>query len=299
MTVATHARLEPLRLKAHGLNFHAVAAGPPDGPLVLMLHGFPEGGFAWRHQMGPRAEAGLRVVAPDLRGYGFSDKPEGRVAYTLDTLAGDVLGLADALAGDRRSRRFHVVGHDWGGVLAWHLAASAPERLNRVAILNAPHPDTLGPHALAHPLQALRSSYVGLFQLPWLPEALLAAGNFSALTTSLRTSARPGTFADSELESYREGWRQPGALRGMLAWYRALPLQATTAARRPTRRIKVPVQVIWGDRDPFLDAGLAERGAACCDGPVEVLHLPQAGHWLHHEEQEAVSLALVAFLTGT
>src|SRR5947209_7555878 len=137
----------PVWLATNGLRCHAVAAGPADGRLVILLHGFPEFWFGWRHQIGPLAEAGLRVIAPDQRGYNLSDKPSGTSAYRLDTLADDVLALADALGRER----FSVVGHDWGAVVAWHLAARNPERIARAVVLNGPHPATLWPYARGHP----------------------------------------------------------------------------------------------------------------------------------------------------
>ena len=136
---------ENLRLVSNGLEFHAVSAGPADGPLVVLLHGFPEFSYGWRRQIPALAEAGLRVVAPDQRGYNRSSKPAGIAAYTLDVLANDAFGLADALGRER----FAVVGHDWGGVVAWHLATRNPERVTRAAILNAPHPATLRRYARA------------------------------------------------------------------------------------------------------------------------------------------------------
>src|SRR5687768_9879381 len=160
-------RLERLEFDIRGVRIHAVAAGPADAPLVILLHGFPEFWYGWRHQIGPLAAVGLRVLAPDLRGYNLSSKPAGIAAYALDALADDVLGLADALG----RRRFAVVGHDWGGALAWHLAGRDPERIERAAILNAPHPGTMRDYARAHPSQMAKSWYVAFFQLPALPEA--------------------------------------------------------------------------------------------------------------------------------
>ncbi len=157
--------IETIRLKVNGVDLHAAAAGPADGPLVVLLHGFPEFWYGWRHQIGPLAAAGLRVLAPDQRGYGLSDKPTGRLAYRLDTLADDVLGLADALGRER----FAVVGHDWGGALAWHLAARNPERIERAAVLNGPHPATVWGHTLASPSQAVKGWYVAFFQMPMVP----------------------------------------------------------------------------------------------------------------------------------
>jgi pimeloyl-ACP methyl ester carboxylesterase len=280
---------ENLRVAVNGIELHAVAAGPADGKLAILLHGFPEFSYGWRHQIPALAAAGLRIVAPDQRGYNRSDKPAGISAYKLDTLADDVLGLADALG----RHHFAVVGHDWGGVVAWHLATRNPERIARAAILNAPHPATLWSYARSHPSQALKSWYVGLFRLPVIPEQALRAGGFWGLRRALRTS-RPGTFTGEDLRRYGEAWAQPGALTAMLNWYRALRLSASST---PAARIRVPVRVIWGDRDAFLDSGLAEAGAALCDD-AEVIHLPEASHWLHHEEPDRVNRLLAEFLVG-
>ena len=279
---------ESLRLATNGIELAALAAGPAGGPLVLLLHGFPEFSYGWRHQIPALAEAGLRVVVPDQRGYNRSDKPRGIAAYSLDALADDVLGLADALGCDRIA----VVGHDWGGVVAWHLAARNPERVTRAAILNAPHPATLRRYARAHPRQALKSWYVAFFQLPSLPERALSASGFWVLRRVLRRTSRAGTFSGEDFRHYREAWAEPGALTAMLNWYRALRLRPASAA---PGRIRAPVRVIWGDRDAFLDRGLAEAGAALCD-QGEIFHLPEATHWLQHEEPAAVNRLLIDFL---
>ena len=198
-----------------------------------------------------------------------------------------MLGLAGALGHER----FAVVGHDWGAVLAWHLAARNPERVERAAVLNGPHLPTLRPHLRDHPIQAARSWYVGFFQIPVLPELVLCAAGFAALRGAMTATARPGTFAAAELAHYRAAWAQPGALTAMLNWYRALPRDAGAV-----RRIRVPVRVIWGDRDVALDRGLAEAGLAQCERE-EVFHLPEATHWVQHEEPEQVNRLLVDFLS--
>lgn len=278
---------ETLRLSTNGIELAAVAAGPFDGPLVILLHGFPEFSYGWRRQIPAIAAVGLRVVAPDQRGYNRSDKPAGLASYTLDILADDVLGLADALGRDR----FAVVGHDWGGVVAWHLAARNPQRVTRAAILNAPHPATLRRYARRHPSQALKSWYVAFFQLSLLPERALGAGGFWTLRRVLRRTSRPGTFAGDDFRRYREAWAEPGALTAMLNWYRALRQRP---ASPPAARIRVPVRVIWGDRDAFLDRGLAEAGIALCD-QAEIFHLPEATHWVQHEDADEVNRLLLEF----
>ena len=237
---------------------------------------------------GPLAGAGLRVVVPDQRGYNTSDKPEGIANYRTSRLAGDVVALADALG----IGRFGLVGHDWGGVVAWTAAALHPERVARLAVLNAPHPDTLAAYALGHPTQILRSSYVGAFQLPRLPEMLLAAADHRALRRALVGSSRPGTFSAGDLARYAQAWRQPGALTAMLGWYRALRL----GGRPVLPRIAPDTLVVWGVQDRFLERGLAEAAAARCRSARVDRH--QAAHWVQAEEAEAVNAALIAFLCG-
>ena len=280
--------VEGLRLRTNGVELDAVAAGLPEGRLVILLHGFPEFWYGWRRQIAPLAAAGLRVLVPDQRGYNRSSKPPGRRSYALDTLADDVLGLASALGRER----FAVVGHDWGGVVAWHLAARNPERIERAAILNAPHPATLQRYMRAHPGQAARSWYAGFFQAPLLPEMVLGAGGFAGLRRALDATARPGTFTEEDAGRYRAAWAQPGALTAMLNWYRALPAGAGSVR---SKRIQAPVRVIWGDRDAYLESGLAEAGLALCDRG-EVFHLGNATHWVQHDEPERVSQLLVEFL---
>lgn len=280
---------EALRLRTNGVALGAVAAGPADGKLVILLHGFPDFWWGWRRQIGPLAAAGLQVLAPDQRGYNLSDKPEGRAAYRLDALADDVLGLASVL--DRE--RFAVVGHDWGAVVAWHLAARHPERIERAAVLNGPHPATMRDYARAHLGQVAKSWYVGFFQAPALPELALAAGDYALPRRALDATARPGTALTAEdAGRYRAAWAQPGALTAMLNWYRALPLGP---GRASAGRVSVPVRMIWGDRDAYLERGLVEAALALCDRG-EAFHLPEATHWVQHDEPDQVNQLLIEFL---
>lgn len=272
------------------IRLHTVEAGPADGPVVVLLHGFPEYSYGWRHQIGPLVEAGYRVVAPDGRGYGRSAKPDGIDAYRMDELVGDVLALADALG----SRRIRLVGHDWGGIVAWTVAARHPERVERLAILNAPHPDAMRPFLFRHPGQLLRSWYVGLFQLPGVAERILSARNHAALASALTRTSRPGTFGPAELDGYRAAWRRPGALTGMLNWYRALIRRPSG----PVGRVTAPVRILWGRRDGALLPGLAEASLAFCERGT-LRPFDDATHWLQHEEADAVSAELIAFLAGS
>ncbi len=285
LPVATTSARRPV----NGVALHVVEAGPEAGPLVILLHGFPEFWWGWRKQIGPLAEAGCRVIVPDQRGYNLSDKPGGVRAYHLDSLAADVVGLADAYG--RRS--FRLVGHDWGGLVAWWTATRHPDRVERLVVLNAPHPDVAGPYIRSHPSQMRRSAYVAYFQLPLLPEWSLRRHGFSALRRALRGSSRSGTFSDADLEVYASAWAQPDALTAMLNWYRALRHRPEAAGAR----IASPTLLIWGERDDFLEKGLAEASLMLCDR-AEAVWFENATHWVHLEEAEAVNERLVRFLAG-
>ncbi|MBM6579794.1 alpha/beta hydrolase [Microvirga sp. BT689] len=287
MTRSLNPQSPGIRYQVNGIALHCIEAGPEDGPLVILLHGFPEFWWGWRYQIGPLAEAGFRVLVPDQRGYNLSGKPEARRAYDLDTLAEDVVGLADALS----RQTFSLVGHDWGGLAAWWTASRHPDRVSKLGILNAPHPSVAGAYMRAHPSQMMRSLYVGFFQIPFLPETMLAADGYRSLKDALRRTSRPGTFSDEDIAHYEKAWSQPGALTAMLNWYRALPFKP--AMKDAT--VRPPTLVIWGSKDRFLEKGLAEASVALCE-KGSVRWIENATHWVQHEEPEAVNAALVDFL---
>jgi len=273
--------------RVNGVHLHHVEAGPDDAPLVILLHGFPDFWWGWRRQMGPLASSGFRVLAPDQRGYNLSGKPISYRAYDLDTLASDVIGLADAYG----SSKVRFVGHDFGGLVAWWAAIRHPERVERLAVINAPHPQIFESYARRHPTQMMRSSYAGFFQLPWLPEAILSVGNYAAMRQALTASSRANVFSRSDLERYERAWAEPGAVKAMLDWYRALRLKP----HLENARVTVPTLVIWGLQDRFLEKGLADESLALCDH-AQFLGFENASHWVHLEEADAVNEALVGFL---
>ena len=271
-----------------GVTLRGESAGPADGPPTLLLHGFPESRLGWRLQFGPLAAAGLRVAAPDQRGYGDSDKPRPVSAYRVERLVADALAVIDALGTDRA----RVVGHDWGALVAWCLAAWHPERVERLAVLNVPHPDVMRRRVMRDPRQMLRSWYALTFQLPWLPEAVSAAGNGRLPASMMRGSSRPGTFEEADLDRYREVWSRPGAWRAMIHWYRAVMRHPP---RLPDTPVEPPTLVLWGSGDRFLREVMAEESVARCrDG--RLLRFPDCTHWLQHEEPEQVNAALLDFL---
>ena len=289
MTTTEAPTTESRTIAANGLSLHARVAGPVDGPLLLLLHGFPETSHGWRHQVAPLADAGFRVVAPDQRGVGLSSKPGGVASYRLDVLAADVVALVRALGRERAQ----VVGHDWGGSVAWYLAEHHADVVERVAILDAPHPAVFATYLMRHPSQVGKSWYMAFFQLPWLPEALLQARDFEWLAQALTTTSRPGAFSAADIAIYRRAWAEPGALTAMLNAYRALG-QGTRLPRRPGP-VTIPVRLLWGDRDAALEPGLADASMAHCSAG-ELFHFPEATHWLQHEEPERVNALLLEFL---
>lgn len=269
------------------LKLHCAEAGPEGGEPVILLHGFPEFWWSWRKQIPALSGAGFRVVAPDMRGYGNSGCPEGVSAYQLDRLVKDVIALADALG----FQTFALVGHDWGGIVAWAVAARHPERLRKLVILNAPHLDTMSEIIRRRPQQLLRSSYVGFFQLPGVPELVLGRKNFEALGKALTGSSRRGTFTDEDLAHYKRQWALPGRLTSMLNYYRAL----VRRRHEPLGPITLPVRMLWGRRDQALHHDLAVASIARCPNG-ELLTHDRATHWIHLEEPEWVSGQIVDFL---
>jgi pimeloyl-ACP methyl ester carboxylesterase len=274
--------------EANGLRFHYAAIGEIGAPLVLLLHGFPECWYEWAGIM-PRlaVEGGFRVVAPDMRGYNLSDRPTGIHNYTLDKLASDVPGLIRALGYSRA----HVVAHDWGGGVAWQAAVDYPEAIERLVVINAPHPDRYAEVVRSNPKQLLRSYYIFLFQIPLIAEAIVRL----SLRYSLRSSTRlPDTFSDEALDVYENAISQPGAATAMLNYYRA-------AIRRPPtvythgRQITRPTLLIWGMQDfalvPELAAGL-ERWVPNLS--VETVH--DASHWVPEEHPGLVVDSVLRFL---
>lgn len=277
------------RVRTNGVTLHVAEAGPDDGPLLILLHGFPEFWYGWRHQIGPLADAGFHVIVPDQRGYNLSDKPKGAAAYTLDTLAGDVMGLADHYRADR----FHLAGHDWGAAVGWWCAQNFPERVRRFVAVSAPHP-AVWRWAMDHdPEQKKKSRYVKLFALPWLPEALLRARNFSGPAGGICATARPGTVTDEDLVQYRKAWAQPGALTGGLNWYRALlKMQVAPVS---SYRVRVPTLMMWGRRDSYGTAKMAEESIGLCDRG-RLTQFDEATHWLPADEPQRVAEAILDFL---
>ena len=276
------------RLRANGIELHVAEAGAADGPLLVLLHGFPEFWFAWRDYMPALAELGFHVVAPDQRGYNLSDKPRGIGAYALDLLADDIAELTVSLGYDS----FQVVGHDWGGSVAWSLASSHPSRLQRMVVLNAPHPAVWVRAMTDDPDQRRKSGYVRFLQIPFVPEATLRLGGYDGLAKSFAT-ARGEAFTAETMQAYHRAWRMPGALTATLNYYRALLRKPMTMPAPGS--LSPPCLILWGDDDPYGVRNLAEKSAALC-AKAEIVHLPGVGHWIIHDARETVLAHLQRFL---
>lgn len=257
---------------------------------VILLHGFPQNWITWRHQMPALVNAGFSAWAPELRGYGRSDRPERRQAYHLRHLVADVAAVVRATG----QPRAHIVGHDWGGIIAWSFAGQYPELLRTLTILNAPHMKLYRRETLRL-RQLFKSWYVALFQLSWLPERILSFNDFTVMRGMFSSFARPGTFSEEEVEAYVLPFRKPGALTAALNYYRAnLRHGAMQIANDAVSN--VPTQVIWGERDPALSIHLLD-GLDEVAANVNVKRLPNSGHWVLNESPDEVNEALVGFLS--
>jgi pimeloyl-ACP methyl ester carboxylesterase len=260
-----------------GLTFRLHDWGPIDGRPVIALHGFPQTSTSWAAVAARLGAGGVRVLAPDQRGYSPGARPPEVAAYRGDRLAGDVLALADAAGLDR----FDLLGHDWGGAVAWHLAAWHSDRVRTLSVASTPHPTALL-EALRGP-QALRSSYMLLFQLPWLPEALLG-GPLGARW--MAASGAPDPAAMKRLLSDR------ATARGALNWYRALRLRGIPS----TGRVSVPTLYVWSDHDVALDRRPAERTRDFVDGDFTFVELTGVSHWIPDERPDELAEAVLAHL---
>lgn len=295
--------------RVNGVSLHYVTVAPnsdavdnPTGvaPLVVLLHGFPEFWYSWRHQLDAIAAAGYRVVAPDMRGYNRSSAPAGVDSYRPAELVADVRGLIE----HRGAPQATVVGHDWGGLVGWELAIRDPDVVRQLVVLNSPHPDLFRQRLLRSPEQLLRSWYVFATQLPWLPERLLAADDFGLLTSAFEETTVPDAFTDADIERYREAMARSESLSGPLHYYRAMAretltreLRALVGGSRRDGTVEVPTLVLWGEQDPALGVELLD-GLDEWVPSLTVRRYPEASHWVQAERPADVTEQLLAFADG-
>ncbi len=265
------------------VELHVVLAGPIDGPPVVLLHGFPEFWYAWRGPMAVLARAGFRVIVPDQRGYNRSAKPPGVASYRRDRLAADVAGLIEGLGYESAG----LVGHDWGGGIAWETVLDYPERVRRLVVLDTPHPRAWeGFESSEDTVNWFRS----FIQLPRIPEWSARVGNWRMLTNALRTTSRDGTFPDPVMDQFRTAWDREGAFRTMAHWYRA--------PERPPRdaddRVAVPTLVLLAPDDVYIPGDVSRRSELFLDAG-RLVELDTGSHWVIQEDPERIGALLVDF----
>lgn len=274
-------------ITTNGIRMHYVTQGT--GPLVVLLHGFPEFWYSWRYQIPFLAEHGYTVVAPDLRGYNDTDKP--RTGYDVATLTRDIAGLVKGLGQEKAI----IVGHDWGGALAWVFAASYPQVTDRLIVMNAPHPAAMMREFRT--LSQLRKSwYIFFFQIPWLPEYMLLRNNANEIGRMLRGAAiQKSVFPREVTAKFQQAMSKPGAMTAALNYYRQLFRRLPASSRDPRARVTAPTLLIWGEQDIALGIELT-TGLEQWVGDLEIKRIPDSGHWVQQEQPEKVNQFMLDFL---
>ena len=266
----------------NGIRMHYVTAGR--GEPVIFVHGFPESWYSWRHQIAALAPH-YRVIAPDLRGY---NETENAGPYDTGTLQDDLLALIETTGGGP----VHLVGHDWGGAIAWLVAMNRPDVLRTLTVCNLPHP-VLFARGVRRPRQMLRSWYIAFFQLPWLPERIMALRNYQLLARGIIRQCQPGTFTREDIKTFLAGWRRQG-LNGGINWYRAV-VRNPQPLPNPVPRVTTPTLLLWGEDDRFLGKELTYGTDAYVD-QLSTVYLPGVSHWVQQEAPDEVNAALLNHL---
>ncbi|WP_262696081.1 alpha/beta fold hydrolase [Kordiimonas aquimaris] len=276
--------LESRMVSVGDVSLHVVMAGPADGNPVILLHGYPEFWYAWRGPMTVLARAGFRVIVPDQRGYNKSDKPSDVDAYNLDKLAGDVVGLADALGYQKVS----LAGHDFGGQVSWWTVLLHPDRIAKFAIINKPHPYASKGYIAE---EESISWYRTFLKIPGLPGYVGRLGNWGLLVKNLRGTSMPNTFSDADMDQYRAAWDNDGAIHSMGAWYRA---NSDFDMNVGEARVRVPTLSIIAPDDAFSPISLARHSAKFLENG-QVKELSEGTHWIIQEQPELIGNILVQF----
>ena len=274
----------------NGIRMHYVTQG--EGELIVLLHGFPEFWYSWRHQI-PSLARRFRVVVPDLRGYNDSDKPDS--GYDLDTLTEDVRGLLEALG----ERTAIVVAHDWGGAIAWHWAQQFPDQIRKLVVLNSPHPACFRRELLSNVDQLRRSWYMFLMQMPLLPEWLVQLNLGNVVKQVFQdTAIRKGAFSKADLAVYREALSTPNVLTSAMNYYRQLFhwRQVQNWIANPIRQIKTPTMLIWGEEDFALSSKLTDNMESFFTRKLRMEFIQDCGHWTQQEAPHTVNRLLMDFL---
>jgi pimeloyl-ACP methyl ester carboxylesterase len=281
-------------VQANGLRFRTIVDGPPGGELVILLHGFPEGAESWTRQVDGLAKAGALAVAPDMRGYGMTDAPEGVEHYAVEKLIEDVAAIIAAFG---RSEA-HIAGHDWGAVVAWFFAGAHPEMTRSLTVLSVGHPAAIAEAGWKDEDQRKRSRYIGLFMLQGKAEQVLANDDYGGLRGFFALPPNPHAVPRSVVDSYVRSMSRPGRLTAGLNYYRANFSDPPAWAERAGQlKVTAPTVLMWGDQDPALGRLQAETTAGYMNGDYRLEVLQGAGHWLQFERPDEVGRSLVAAVT--
>lgn len=273
-------------ITSNGIKLHYVTQG--EGPLMLLLHGFPEFWYSWRHQI-PEFAKEFKVVALDLRGYNESDKPPNQSAYVMDEFVKDVEGVIKGLGYGSAV----LAGHDWGGAIAWYFAYAYPELVDRLIVLNLPHPAKFA-EGFFTPQQLLRSSYIFFFQIPGLPELLLQASDYQAIETAFTGMAvDKSAFTKADLDAYKDAAAKRGALTAMLNYYRNFNQQKLLS--KDWSVLEVPTLLIWGENDTALGKELT-YGTEAYVKDLHIKYIPNCSHWVQQEQPQLVNHYIREFL---
>jgi pimeloyl-ACP methyl ester carboxylesterase len=277
-------------VQATGLRFRAMVDGPADGDLFILLHGFPEGAESWTKQVDALAKAGHLAVAPDLRGYGLSDAPEGVENYAIDRLVADVAAIVKTFG---RSQA-HVAGHDWGALVAWFFAGRHPEMTKTLTALSVGHPAALAEASRVDGEQREKSRYVALFLQEGKAEHVLADDDNRRLRAMFALGPNPDAVPRGIVDHFARSLSRPGRLTSALNYYRANLGAGGGAWAALTQELKItsPTTLLWGEQDPALGRRAVEDTADHVEGPYELVVLDRAGHWLQFERPDEVSRAL-------
>jgi pimeloyl-ACP methyl ester carboxylesterase len=279
-----------------GVRLHYAECGSGNDRLVILLHGFPEFWYSWRHQL-PVLGEHYHVVAPDMRGYNLSDKPPRVEDYRIEFLVADVLGLIKHFGKSQAA----IVAHDWGAGVAWAVAQRHPEVVSKLAALQVPMPVAWRDNMTLR--QFLSSWYMFFFQLPWVPEWWASRNDFARIEIMYReTIVRPGAFTDEDIAAYKDALRQPGALSSALNYYRANVLRSlsrggTETPKDADGRIRVPTLFIYGEQDVAVIPSTVRDLGRFIDAPYRELRIPDSGHWVQNEAVDEVNSALLEFLS--
>lgn len=274
-------------IQVNGIKLHVIEEGPKDGEVIIFLHGFPECWYSWKKQIPFFAQQKFRVLAPDQRGYNLSDKPANVKAYHIRNLVADIVGLIKSTG----KERVYLVGHDWGGAVAWKVAEAYPDLVYKLVILNMPHPKVFKKVLRSSLRQCLLSSYIFFAQIPWLPEKILQLTDYKILTQAMKISSIKPAFSDQTLEKYKRSWKRKGSMHAMINWYRAAKY-----SREPKEnvRIKVPVLLIWGNQERFFIKEAVDDSLAICEEAV--LCKTKGSHWLQHEKPEELNKQILNYI---